>query len=612
VSAEQAENSEDTFVGRVVQDRFRVVRRLAAGGMGVVYEAEQVPLGRKVALKLLEIQKGPSVSDQSFRERFFLEASAAAKLAHPNTIVVHDYGKTDDGLYFIAMEYLNGGTLSQRLKDEGPLPPQAAIHVGLQVASSLRDAHEQGLVHRDLKPGNVMFAPRGGDPLFVKVLDFGLVKVVSGDEKDRLQLTQSGVMMGSPRYMAPEQVKAAPCDGRTDIYSFGAVLYHALCGAPPFHVGSTFEAMQAHVYQPPPPFHQTWAGCPAGPMLERVVLKCLEKEPDFRYQSMDEVMAALREAAAVEAGGSLAGVGSYLTGSSGSQPGVSDSRPDALPPAPVAGSDSGPQGASGIVSRAQPAPSMVQSGATTNPTAGRVVKTMKFEPGATPPGAAPPAASQTGPVAPQSPYAPLPQTTSPMAHAGAPPKRGGGKLGLVLAALIALVLAGGVAVAVVVLAPSATPTPTAQAEPTPEPIPEPTPPPEPPPAAEPTPAPAEEHPVMHLQTDPPGATVRRDGSDLGDTPLDLRIPEGTRWTIEILMDGYESRTVTLLGGTERLTIHLESNAEEPAAGPRPRPHRPVVRPPQPVVRPLAPGPSPRPTTRRGRRTPEGLDDPWAR
>ncbi|MCA9573516.1 MAG: serine/threonine protein kinase, partial [Myxococcales bacterium] len=207
-------------------------------------------------------------------------------------IVVHDYGSTSDGMCFIAMEYLGGGTLSARLKTSGPLVPAAAIHVSMQIASSLHGAHEQGLVHRDLKPGNVMFAPRGGDPLFVKVLDFGLVKVLD-QGKDALQLTQSGVMMGSPRYMAPEQVKAQPTDARTDIYSFGAVLYHMLTGAPPFHAGSAFEAMQHHVYSQPPPMRATWPGCTAGPMLEALVMRCLAKEPGHRPQGMDEVMNAL-------------------------------------------------------------------------------------------------------------------------------------------------------------------------------------------------------------------------------------------------------------------------------------------------------------------------------
>ncbi len=290
MSAPDAARTADPLVGRVIQGRFAILQRVAAGGMGVVYKAEQRPLGRVVALKVLDTTQG-SV-DESFSARFSLEASSAAKLGHPNTIVVHDFGQTDDGLYFIAMEYLDGGSLSRRLKRRGPLSPSEAIHVGLQVAGSLANAHEQGLVHRDLKPGNVMLAPRAGDPLFVKVLDFGLVKMV-GDQ-DNLGLTKAGVMMGSPRYMAPEQVKAEAIDHRADIYALGVMLYHMVAGAPPF-LGNAFEVMQAQVRAPAPPLRQTWPGCPAGPRLEALITRCLEKEPAARFGSMHEVMAALRE-----------------------------------------------------------------------------------------------------------------------------------------------------------------------------------------------------------------------------------------------------------------------------------------------------------------------------
>ncbi|MBX3276317.1 MAG: serine/threonine protein kinase [Sandaracinaceae bacterium] len=578
----------DPLVGRVVEGRFQVVRKIAAGGMGVVYEATQVPLGRRVALKVLEVTKTPA-TDASFKERFFLEASAAARLAHPNTIVVHDYGSTADGLCFIAMEYLDGGTLSSRLKASGPLAPQEAIHVGLQIASSLREAHQQGLVHRDLKPGNVMFAPRGGDPLFVKVLDFGLVKVLD-QGKDALQLTQSGVMMGSPRYMAPEQVKAQSTDARTDIYSFGAVLYHALTGAPPFHAGSAFEAMQHHVYTPAPPLRQAWPSCPAGPMLEAVVARCLAKEPSARFQSMDELMNALRDAAA-EAGGGLSGVGSYLgrpTSASGSGPDSGPYAPPAFGESPSSPSNpgSGPIAQSGIVAR-------------TDATGTGRVKTVRFDAPAEPP------------VAPS---------------VVAAPSRGGGGVGLVVAgAALALLCAGALVAAIVILLPAADgASPAHAAGPPPEPAPAiPAPAPTPAPAPAPTqatqaPAPARpvvtDAPALHLETDPTGATVRRDGSDLGDTPLDLRIPRGERWTIEISREGYLTRQVTLQGGQPRLTVHLEPVAEE-APEARPTVRRPTAPPapvPLPQVRPFAPiQPAPTPPPRRTGPTPD-LDDPWAR
>ena len=322
---------EDAFVGQTVDGRFHVLERIAAGGMGVVYKAEQIPLGRAIALKILEPSK---VEDGTFARRFFLEASAAARLAHPNTIVVHDYGRSDDGVFYIAMEYLEGETLQDHLGRGGPMAPPDAVHVALQVASSLRDAHGQGLVHRDLKPGNVMFVPRGGDPLFVKVLDFGLVKVVSGDEKADLGLTRSGVMMGSPHYMAPEQVKAASVDARTDVYSFGAMMHHVLTGVPPFPADTPFEAMTAHVYGQIPRVRDSWPACPAPPDLEELVFRCLQKDPADRPQTMDDLMVVLQGLRATlggptgaYAGGPKGGAYSVGTNPSGavSQPRVAES-----------------------------------------------------------------------------------------------------------------------------------------------------------------------------------------------------------------------------------------------------------------------------------------------
>ncbi len=579
---------DDPLIGRVVQGRFLVLARLAAGGMGVVYKAEQQPLGRVIALKILESKQNASV-DASFSRRFFLEASAAAKLAHPNTIVVHDYGKTEGGLYFIAMEHLDGGSLGDRLKKHGPLTPAQAIHVGMQVASSLADAHAQGLVHRDLKPGNVMFAPRAGDPFFVKVLDFGLVKVL-GSEDENVALTQSGVMMGSPRYMAPEQVKAQPVDHRADIYAFGAMLYHMVAGAPPFAAGSAFEAMHAHVNTPPPPLRATWPHCPAGPRLEAVIMRCLAKDPAQRFLSMNELMSALHacqsEAGALGAGASgwtpLASSQALSLVSSSAHPLSSSS----------SGSDSSPS-----ISRSGVAPSGSH-------------KTMRFESAEGPAPAAPPAASAAAPVA---------------------PAKSGGALKILagLAALV-VVVAGAVAAAwtlsvmrdgaaappiAEVHAPSAPAVAPPAAEPAPAPPPEAPPretealadpPAADPPAADPPaadPPAAQPPPPLLLQTEPSGATVRRDGLDLGDTPVPLLIPRGERWTIEVSKDGYEPRTVTVVGGQPALTLHLE-RARGPA---RPRPFtQPQPRPLVPTPQPLGPGPSSRPR----RDTPE-LDDPWA-
>ena len=626
----------DPLIGRLISGRYLLQSHLAAGGMGVVYKAEQQPLGRTVALKILEMKQGPKL-DEMFSRRFFLEAAAAARLAHPNTIVVHDYGKTEDNIYFIAMEYLGGGTLGAFLKKNGPLTAGQAIYVSLQICSSLRDAHEQGLVHRDLKPGNVMFAPRGGDPFFVKVLDFGLVKVVSGDQKEAIGLTQSGVMMGSPRYMAPEQVRALPVDHRADIYSFGAVLYHMLTGAPPFAAGTAFEAMTAHVYNPPPPLKATWPGCPAGPALESVVMRCLEKDPAARFQSMDELMTALHGCEA-EAGGLVANASPFI-----SQASLSMSRSASLSASGSVslGPSFGPShGASGSTSASDSAndsqpshPSAIRSVVSTS--AGQSGsqkaigsepsrlsnKTMHFDAGPIP------APAQPAYAEPHSQASQQPPIVSARPARGSPLK-------WALAALVLLIVGGGAAALALVVpideliaahpppaqartSPPATPAPSPRAITPPRPVAPiaPAPPVAPPvvaPAPAPTPAPVPAQ-ITTLNTDPPGARVRHEGVDLGDTPITLPIPVGETWQIEVSLRNHVTRTVLVAAGQPQLTLHLEPEQLEPRGA------RPIARPayPTPQVRQyppvaLPPTPAPQPVYRppsRNVRTPD-LTDPW--
>lgn len=279
------------LIGSVINGRFLIKSRLAAGGMGVVYEAEQIPLGRPVAIKILE-NKGDHAQEQNFSERFLLEAAAVAKLSHPNTITIFDYGQTDADEFYYAMEFVDGTTLSRRIYEHGPLEAGAAIHVGMQVAGSLREAHRAGMIHRDLKPGNIMLTERLDDPHFVKVLDFGLVKVMG--QTDGVELTQSGMLMGSPRYMAPEQVLGHELDARADVYSFGSVLYLALTGFPPFRHGSQFEVLRAQVEEEPPSFTAANPDHRATERLESLVHWCLRKAPADRPASMDEVAQELR------------------------------------------------------------------------------------------------------------------------------------------------------------------------------------------------------------------------------------------------------------------------------------------------------------------------------
>ncbi|MBE2247904.1 MAG: serine/threonine protein kinase, partial [Myxococcus sp.] len=285
---------DDPLLGKVLSGRFQIVEPLGAGGMGRVYKAIQQPLDRVVALKVLNPRYDGS-RDPGFERRFFLEASMTAKLKHPNTITVHDYGRTDDGIYFIAMEYLEGETLQQVLAREGPMPWTRALAVGAQVARSLREAHKLGLVHRDLKPANVMLMAEGTGGDVVKVLDFGLVKAFANDlmQKADTELTQAGVLLGSPLYMAPEQAKGET-DQRTDIYSLGVLLFQCLAGRPPFQGKDSIDIIVKHVKEAPPALISLRADVP--PEVNDLVMRCLEKSPTTRYQSMDELLEAMRVA----------------------------------------------------------------------------------------------------------------------------------------------------------------------------------------------------------------------------------------------------------------------------------------------------------------------------
>lgn len=281
-------------MGTVLLERVRIERPIARGGMGKVYYGEQVRMKRPCAIKILDPRMGGESDIAEFTRRFLLEASIAAKLTHPNVVTIFDYGETADGSCFIAMEYLEGRSLSEELKAVGRMPPERAIHIVRQVARALREAHALGVVHRDMKPGNVYLVKRDDDDDVVKVLDFGLVKDNAAAEAQEQQHTQFGQIMGSPRYMAPEQVQGKAVDGRTDIYSVGAMLYTMLAGRPPFDKASELAILMAQVSEKPPPIASVAPDVVLPPGLEAVVMKCLAKNPDDRYASMEELINALK------------------------------------------------------------------------------------------------------------------------------------------------------------------------------------------------------------------------------------------------------------------------------------------------------------------------------
>jgi serine/threonine-protein kinase len=303
---------------KVLNDRFTILEPIGAGGMGKVYKAIQAPLDRVVAIKVLTPNGG---TDPGFRQRFFLEASLTSKLRHPNTVTVIDYGETPDGIFYLAMEYLDGQTLAQLLAQTGALHWTRCIRIGQQICRSLREAHKLGIVHRDLKPANVMLLTEDKDQDLVKVLDFGLVKSFLRESSvSQTEITNPGMLLGSPRYMAPEQLRNQ-ADPRTDVYTLGAVLYETLMGQPLFVAKDAIDVMFKHMNETPAPMRTTRPDIEIPKEVEALVMKCLEKQPAWRFQSMDDVLEAMRKAA------NAAGASGIMSDPAPSDPGVSQILP---------------------------------------------------------------------------------------------------------------------------------------------------------------------------------------------------------------------------------------------------------------------------------------------
>jgi eukaryotic-like serine/threonine-protein kinase len=297
VTAEVAAEGLDPLIGVTLDGRYRIVGGIGKGAMGKVYRAVQVGLNRAVALKVLDSNYGAG-KDESFRQRFLVEAALTAKLSHPNTVRIFDYGCTSDGIFYLAMEFLEGETLDRVLL-KGPLGWRRVLSIGQQIARALREAHELGVVHRDLKPANVMMLSADDDTDHVKVLDFGLVKsFVEGHELEGRAITLQGMLMGSPPYMAPEQGDKNRADPRSDIYSLGCILFECLSGKPAFWGGSPLEIILKHVNEPIPALTTPPKFETIPERMVSIVNTCMQKSPMDRFQSMDEVLLTMSELAA--------------------------------------------------------------------------------------------------------------------------------------------------------------------------------------------------------------------------------------------------------------------------------------------------------------------------
>ena len=263
-------------------------RLLGKGGMGEVHLAKHEYLRRPCAVKLIRAERA---GDAAARARFEREVQAAAGLTHPNTVQIYDYGHTADGTFYYVMEYLPGISLEDLVAQHGPLPPARAVRILVQICGALREAHGRGLVHRDLKPGNVMLCERGGLHDVAKLLDFGLVSQVVDEPGD--PLTQVGTILGTPAFMSPEQCTAeAAVTSASDIYSLGALAFFLLLGRPPFIGRSTMQMILAHVYEVPVPVNTLRSEIPIA--LADVIARCLEKMPSDRYPDAKSLERALR------------------------------------------------------------------------------------------------------------------------------------------------------------------------------------------------------------------------------------------------------------------------------------------------------------------------------
>ncbi len=285
----------DPLLGATLAGRYTIVGRVGAGGMGTVYRAEQAPLGREVALKVLRKELG---RDAETVARFTREAKLLSQLRHPNTVAILDFGQSEEGLLYLAMELLEGEMLSARLRQRGALPVEEAVRIASGVLRSLDEAHARGIVHRDLKPDNIFLARVHGRPEdaeVVKVVDFGIAKIRDGEHGQGLDpvATQEGTVFGTPRYMSPEQAQGRSLDGRSDLYAVGVLLFHMLTGQAPFTDDDAVIVMAHHIKTEPPGVRSVAPGRAIPESLEILVARALAKVPDDRPQSAQDFLAGL-------------------------------------------------------------------------------------------------------------------------------------------------------------------------------------------------------------------------------------------------------------------------------------------------------------------------------
>ncbi|MEO6772769.1 MAG: bifunctional serine/threonine-protein kinase/ABC transporter substrate-binding protein [Kofleriaceae bacterium] len=274
------------MIGTVLHDRWRILSALGKGGMGEVWLAEHLTSGRKEALKILMPH---AALDPQFVSRFRREARAVNRLRHPNIVALYDFGQLPDRRFYLAMELADGPSVFEVLRKQRQFEVPFALHLLGQLAYALHHAHSRGVVHRDLKPGNLMIT---GEDATLKVLDFGMAKIVGGDADESMALSTGNLIWGTAKYMSPERVTGVSDDPRIDLYAIGCIAFELLVGQAPF-LGTSNDVLHAHMTQPPPIPSMRRPGLP--PELDAVILRCLEKQPEHRFANAADLFAALRK-----------------------------------------------------------------------------------------------------------------------------------------------------------------------------------------------------------------------------------------------------------------------------------------------------------------------------
>lgn len=282
----------DPYIGQTLLDQFKIEEKIGAGGMGSVYRARQTTLHRDVAIKILH----PELADnRDAVRRFKREARVCTALDHPNVVRVFLFGQLKDGSLYIVMEYLEGRSLLEVIRRDGALPVHRALHIATQICDGVGEAHTQGVVHRDIKPENVVLVTKQRDPDVAKVLDFGIARVLYGD--DVTQATQSGLVFGTARYISPEGAAGEPTDARSDVYSLGILTYQLLSGVTPFDAPSPVAMLMKHIHADPPHLLSQSRAAHVPESVADVVMRALAKNPEGRYDDGYDLGEALRAAA---------------------------------------------------------------------------------------------------------------------------------------------------------------------------------------------------------------------------------------------------------------------------------------------------------------------------